>query len=377
MGFRRAELLSILTVFAATRLLLILIGVITLTFFTPVKGTEYHRLNASPAIDMWYRWDAGFYVAIARYGYGWSVNHQASADTVFLPLYPVEIHTVDQIVGCSTAECATVSGVLISNVALLAATILLYSLIKQYANPKLAWRCVWLVMLVPGGIFLSGVYAEPVFFCLTILCFYLLSKDHFVLAVGAAGLAALTRPMGVALYPALLVYLWQKYQFKIPWTKLLVAQMSLLTFGVYVLLVSINTHDTFGYFDAYRIAWQRDVVASPLGTFLVYFSGQRVSLWGWRLSWLDFGFTIFYIFLAILAVRQNLLWGTFALVAILIPISSGNLLGLPRYGMVVFPFYVLVAQWTEARWKRALIYSFSFILMILFTARFVLWHWLA
>src|SRR5258708_8480106 len=138
MGFRRAEILSILTVFAATRLLLILIGVITLTFFTPVKGTEYHRLNASPAIDMWYRWDAGFYVAIARYGYGWSVNHQASADTVFLPLYPFEIHTVYQIVVCSTAEFATVIAVLISTFSLLSSPILLDLLICQSAHPKLA-----------------------------------------------------------------------------------------------------------------------------------------------------------------------------------------------------------------------------------------------
>ena len=50
---------------------------------------------------------------------------------------------------------------------------------------------------------------------------------------------------------------------------------------------------------------------------------------------------------------------------------------MPRYGMVIFPFYVLIAAWASRRWQQALVYGLSLALLLLFTTRFVTWHWIA
>jgi hypothetical protein len=191
-----------------------------------------------------------------------------------------------------------------------------------------------------------------------------------------AGLAALTRPIGVVLYACLLFYLWQTRRLR-SLARLFAAHAPLLSFGAYALLAGLHTGDLLAYFTTNHRVWQRAVAAAPWQTFAIYFSGEPVTLWGWRLSWMDFGFTILYLALAVLVFRQDRLLGLFALGAVLIPIFSGNLLGMPRYGMIVFPFYLLIARWVDMPWKLLVVYSVSTILMVLFTVRFVLWHWLA
>jgi hypothetical protein len=46
-------------------------------------------------------------------------------------------------------------------------------------------------------------------------------------------------------------------------------------------------------------------------------------------------------------------WATYALIQVLFPIvnGSGNLVCTFRYSLVVFPVYVLLARWTEQRWR--------------------------
>src|SRR5439155_12024391 len=112
-------------------------------------------------------------------------------------------------------------------------------------------------------------------------------------------------------------------------------------------------------------------------TFLAYFGTNRVSLWGWGLSWMDLIFAGFYLVVAIRAFRLDRVLGVFALATVLVPIASGNLSGMPRYGMVVFPFYLVLAKWADTRWQRIVLYAGSVTLLVLFTARFVIWRWLA
>jgi hypothetical protein len=68
----------------------------------------------------------------------------------------------------------------------------------------------------------------------------------------------------------------------------------------------------------------------------------------------------------------------FALVALLIPIATGSLLSMPRFGAAIFPFYILLAKWAADRWyKQVVVYGAAAALALLFLARFVTWHWIA
>ena len=89
--------------------------------------------------------------------------------------------------------------------------------------------------------------------------------------------------------------------------------------------------------------------------------------------------TLFYLALAVILLlrEKTRLWGLFALVALLIPIASGTLIGMPRFGAVLFPFYILLAEWADRRYKQALVYGGAAALALLFIARFVTWRWIA
>lgn len=390
----RKDFVRIAIVWGVSRLIVIVVGVIFLNALPAGgQGAEYRHLDdAGPAVDMWYRWDAGFYTTIATLGYNWQQQRQPAADMVFMPLYPLMIRAVDKLDGCFfTAHlntCATVGGWLVSSMALLAAACLLFDLAKRRWDRATAWRAVWLLMLAPNTIYLSGVYTEALFLCECLLTFWLLERDHFALAVVAAGCASLTRSVGVALYPALVIYALrgvispsrlhgegENHAATTGW-RLAAAHLPLLIFGGYILGIGFVVGDPLAYFKVYNTAWGRTAQSVP-AMVASYFSGQPVVLWGLALSWIDLAAALFYLVLAVMVARQHRDWGLFALLALLIPIASGSLISMPRFGAVIFPFYLVMARWAGRRWQQVVVYGISLGLALLFMGRFVTWNWIA
>jgi hypothetical protein len=388
----RREVLTIVLLFIVTRLALVGIGAVAVTMLPSTEGPEYkHLRDGGPALDMWYRWDAGFYATIAIEGYDWYNDRQVAADMAFLPLYPLALHLVSGITptGCALSPyqstCATMGGLLISNAALLASAFLLYDIAQKHFSKQTALRAVLLLLIAPNMIFLSGVYTEALFLLLCLLTFWLLEQNRFTLAVGVVCFACLTRTVGVALYPVLLWWAW-----KTPPTqdnaaagrttlrsnRLLLAQVPLILFGGYLLFAGTWVGQPLAFFQANSLIWGR-VFTSPLEAFTAYFSGERIALFGFRPAWIDLAATLFYLALAVLVWRQNRLWGVFALTALLIPIATGTLWSMPRFGAVIFPFYIVLAAWSDRLWKQALVYGASAALALLFITRFVTWRWIA
>lgn len=381
MTLSRREILIILSLFLVTRIALVGAGVVSMRVLPSTEGPEYkHLLDGGPALDMWYRWDAGFYATIAIEGYDWYNERQVSADMAFLPLYPLAVQLVSGITptGCVLSPyqstCATLGGLLVSNLALLASAFLLYDLARRHFSPQVAMRAVLLLLIAPNMIFLSGVYTEALFLLLCLLAFWLLERDRFLLAVLVTCLACLTRTVGVALYPALLWWAWKSPQHR-P-LRLALAQIPLVVFVGYILFAGTWVGDPLAFFGANSLIWGRSF-SSPLEAFTVYFSGERIALFGFRPAWLDLAATVFYLVLALLTLRKNVTWGVFALTAMLIPIATGTLWSMPRFGAVLFPFYVLLALWSDRWWKQALIYGAFAALALLFISRFVTWRWIA
>jgi hypothetical protein len=67
---------------------------------------------------------------------------------------------------------------------------------------------VWYVALAPVAFVFSAVYTEALFLLLVALTFLLLERRRPGLACGVAALAVLTRPVGIALVPALAWRIW-------------------------------------------------------------------------------------------------------------------------------------------------------------------------
>lgn len=389
----RRDAAILITLFAVTRLLLVIVGVAALTFLSSNEGTEFtHLLDGGKALDMWYRWDAGFYASIATYGYDWVNDGTPAGDMAFMPVYPMLVRAVSGmgVNGCPASPylstCATIGGLIVSNSALLASTFLLFWLAQRRYGRLAAWRATVLLLVSPISIFLSGVYTESLFLLLTLLTAVSLERRQFLTAVAAALVASLTRSVGMALCAMLLSYVWKVwYEGKRRLTFLILARFALallpgIVFAGYVLLAGLSVGDPTAYFKTYEQVYQR-VAGTPIQAFTVYFSGEPVSWFGWRVSWIDLFMTLFFLALAIwLTLRERRPIrgeGVYALGALALPITSGTLTAMPRFGSVLFPFYVLLGRWANRAWRMALIYGGSAALALLFTVQFVTWKWIA
>lgn len=145
-------------------------------------------------------WDAGWYETIARQGYG-PLGHQSLR---FFPAVPLLTRALAWVPGLGDGPAL----VLLANAAALAATAMLYLLVRrETGSGVVARRSVWILSLLPAGFVLVMGYAESVLLVFALGCFLALrppptaaaARPHFALAGLLAFAAALTRPIGVLL----------------------------------------------------------------------------------------------------------------------------------------------------------------------------------
>jgi hypothetical protein len=142
-------------------------------------------------------WDAGWYETIAREGYG-PLGHESLR---FFPAVPLLTHVLAWVPGLGDGPAL----VLLANAAALAATAMLYLLVRrETGSGDVARRSVWILSLLPAAFVLVMGYAEAVLLVAALGCFLALrppptARPHFALAGSLAFVAALTRPIGVLL----------------------------------------------------------------------------------------------------------------------------------------------------------------------------------
>lgn len=376
--------------FAATRALILAVGVLALAAL-PLED-DYailHLRDAGPALDMWYRWDAAFYTTIATDGYTWQNQGQPAADMAFMPVYPLLVRAASGLTpdGCALSPywstCATIGGLAVSNAALFGALLCLFWLTAARHGRATAWRAAWLLLASPIGVFLSGVYTESLFLLLSLAVFIFLERGRFSLAVIAACAASLARPVGIALLWAAWLGRPDRLSARLDGrtaARLLLALAPGVVFGAYIVAMGLSVGDPLAYFSTYEQTWNR-AAGTPIAAFTAYFSGERVSWYGAPLSWIDLLMTAFYGALAVaLVIRGRGLGradGLFALGGLAIPIASGTLVGMPRFGAVLFPFTIALARWADRPWRAILVYGVAVALAAFVAVRFVTGRWIA
>jgi Gpi18-like mannosyltransferase len=146
------------------------------------------------------RFDAGYYLDIARTGYGSGLTPRLA----FLPLYPGLIRGLSVLTRSPAA-----AGMLISIGAFALALVMLHRLTELELGPRAADATVVLLCFAPLSFFFSAVYTESLFLALTVGVFYAARTGRWRLACVLAVLATLTRPTGFVLAGALLVMGWR------------------------------------------------------------------------------------------------------------------------------------------------------------------------
>jgi hypothetical protein len=342
------------------------------------------------AVDIWAQWDSGWLLTIADDGY--TANETSTA---FYPLYPALVRAVGRPLG----DHYILAGVLVSLAAALGAFVLLYRLASDRLGPEGGQRAVLYLAVFPTTLFLQAVYTESLFLVLVLATFVLAERARLLGAGVAAGLAMLTRAMGIAVLPALAYYAWKAEDRRRALAGFLIAPAMFL---VYPLYLWIRLGDPLRFVDAQQEGWgRRTPLLGPLdGAWEAVREGvpgipdlfdadapDRSVLQGvepWDNSSVNLQallFLVLFIALTVVAYkrlpRPDFLYAASSLLFLLsAPVHPAwPLVGLPRYGLVVFPFFIALAVLGARRPIHNAIVGVSAILLGVAVAQWAVFQW--
>ena len=336
--------------------------------------------------DIWARWDSDFFLRIAQHGYD-------KASAAFHPLYPALVAGL----GRAFFGHYIVAGLVVSLVCGLGSFVLLHRLAEERLGPEGARRSVLYLAVFPMALFLQAVYSESLFLLLVLGAFALAERNRFAAAGVVAGLALLTRAAGLALLPALVLLAWRDRE---RLRALAGVALALPVAAIYPLVLWQQVGDPWAFTDA-QDRWNRHFSAA--GPFGAIWDGLVA---GWRgLEQFGVGhgthvsgthpmhaaaenvqalaFLVLFIALTIVAWRRlGAAYGLFAAVSLAIPLSYPSsrwpLLSLPRFGLVIFPFFLALAALTAERPRaHAAVVACSALFLGVAVVQWALWQWVA
>jgi Mannosyltransferase (PIG-V) len=361
-------------------------------FFEPNRNPNADRWDTPRlhdlgyATDVWARWDSDFFLRIAENGYD-------DASAAFHPLYPGAVAGLGRVFGGHYI----LAGLVISLLAGAGSFVLLYQLAEKRLGDAGARRSVLYLAVFPMALFFQAVYSESLFLFLVLAAFVLAERNSFAAAGLVTGLAILTRAAGLALLPALAILAWRNRD---RLRALGGLALAIPVAAIYPLVLWQQLDDPFAFTDA-QDRWHRHFSrAGPFG-----------GLWdglvaGWRgLEQFIVGhgthvagvsarhaaaenlqaavFLLVFLALTVVAWRRfGAPYGLFAAVSLAIPLSYPSsrwpLLSLPRFGLVIFPFFLALAALTEGR-PRALaaVVGCSAFFLGIAVVQWALWQWVA
>jgi Mannosyltransferase (PIG-V) len=374
-----------LEIFVWSRLAIWGAAVLAFAWFEPNRHPDADRWD-TPFLhelgwltDVWARWDSGFFLQIAEHGY--SDNPEQSP--AFFPLYPGLVAGLGRLL----AGHYILAGIAVSLAAALGAFLLLFRLAEARLGVDGARRTVLYLALFPMALFLQAVYSEALFLLLAVAAFLLAERGRWLAAAGAAGLALLTRSAGLALLPALAVLAWRA-----PDRRRALGSLALAPglFAVYPLLLWVQIGDPLAFVDAQGI-WHRSF--SPAGPLGGIWEGVKAVVTGdvppgagaqhaHAVNIQGLVFLALFLVLTVVAWRRfGAPYGLFAALSLAIPLSAPSerwpLLSLPRFGLVVFPFFLALAVLGGRPRVHAAIVGISALFLGVAVVQWALWQWVA
>lgn len=332
-----------------------------------------------PHIVTWANFDGYNYLLIAREGYG-------PERVPFFPLYPIVTHVTHELLGQRLSYVVT--GQFISFLSFIGALTMLFCLLKADKMRALTVLIVMSILLFPTSYSYTAVYNDSLFFFLTMSTLYFGRKQKWPLASLCAALATLARLNGLALFPYLIFeYVttssrttsatWHADTIKAAITRLSThAKMALpLLWTLLIPLAFIGylwyIHATFGDWHILFTSmkpWGQDKIISPIQTLFRYakiLMTVRPDSTTYLVAALEVGSFLWY---SLMLWRSwgaiRLSYWVFFFCSILIPALTGTFQGMPRYGLHLYPLFLITAIWLsgQPRFVRMLYFLLSAIL---------------
>jgi hypothetical protein len=314
-------------------------------------------------IELHNRWDSYWYLDIAKNGY-YLRGEKEIAGVVFFPLYPLLVRLAGPVAGGDLV----LAGWMLSCLFLVLAVVMLTRLSQEFhpgIDPTLPAA---FLLAYPAAFFLNAVYSESLFLFLSLATVFWALRRNFMIASVWAALASATRVAGVFLFVVLFIEFVQANGWRALLTRrvwpLALAPLGALAFCTYHWIA-------FGDFFLYlkvQSFFGRDFDMEA-GDFLVRNNPDLAN------TVLDLAYTAVAILLGVITLRRlRLSYGAYMLVSLAIALSSGSVLGIARYSMVLFPIYFIAAG-IRSPVGRGAWFLGSTLLLALDIIRFVNHYW--
>ncbi|MDE2572436.1 MAG: hypothetical protein KGM44_07945 [bacterium] len=354
--------------YLVTRIPLIIIAILGATLIGQRAGTHW-AASHDLLLTVWGRWDAQHYIEIAATGYH-------GTNMAFFPLYPLLLAALGVFTGSHL-----IAGLIISNVALYVGLLFFYMLVEhELRDRRVAYRAVFYISIFPTAIFFSAVYTESLFFALTVASFFYIRERKWLLAGIIGALASATRVEGVLLFVPFAMEWWAAHRAGegLSWRSLLGICLVPTGLVAYMAYLWVLVGDPL-YFSHVQEHWHRHLawpwVSITNGFHQIAHAHAPQSI---AYQSIELVFTAFMIAMLVLGIRtlRPSYW-VYMLLSTVVPLSTSSLMSMPRFALVLFPIFVLLAVWGRRPAVNNAVVAFSLPLLGLFTVLFADWYWIA
>lgn len=365
-------------------------------------------------------WDGLWYSQIADLGYG----SFPTANPAFWPIYPWLMEGGARLTG----QPVEVVGWVLSNIFFVVALGFVYALVRLDFPEQIARITLWVLALFPMALFFSAVYTESLFLMLAASALYFARTRAWALAGILGLLAALSRSNGLMLLLPFAILFIQQYGWSPRrWltTGLASAAFAILPilgpilFYVYLDADDIPQTPTNPAFVEVQGQWYRFSAppwetlrcaiadcTGPVGHEYIPDNFAVIGAdWTWVRELIDdpswshissYEFRdlfaqsdtvelvslLLFLGLAIIGLRILPLYQTaYLLPPLLFPLFQPGavhpLMSIPRFGIVLFPLFVVLAILLQRRGPLITYSVISGALLVLFTIQFTHWYWVS
>lgn len=327
-----------------------------------------------PYLFSWANFDGEHYLAIAKFGY-------KGLEQAFFPIFPLLVSLVKPI--SSGYFLLTSFALLISNVAFLASLFALQKLITLDYKKETALWVVICLLVFPTSFFFGAVYNEGLFLLFSVLAFYFARKQKWFFASVLGGVASATRIFGLFLLPAFLIELYlQKRSWKnIGWFVLIPLGLSLYMFYQW-----LTVGDPLAFYHLQKIVGEQHQSGLTLLP-QVYFRYLKILLTTspdnpiFQTIILELIIGISFFVLPIIGFFQKIRWSYlfYALISFLTPTIQGSFSSVPRYVLVFFPSFLVLALILEKmpKWVKISYIFLSTAWLFIETSLYLRGYWVA
>lgn len=369
---KKSNYIFIISSFLIWRIGLFLILYLAIKFI-PLQhdflGGGINNYLKNPYIWSWANFDGENYLSVANFNYRF-------VGISFFPLYPLLIRFLGG---------SVFAGLLVSNSAFLLSLIGIYKIVRLDFSEKIANISILLTLLFPTSFYFGSVYTESLFLALMVWSFYLARTSKWLGSSLLGALASGTRIIGIILLPLLIIEAFVKTK------KLELRHVSLILIPTGLVLFMFYLHkvygDPFAFLHAlsgYGEQRSASIVLLPQVFYryifkiipsitFTYFPNMFTTL-------LEFTTATLFLILSIYSFfKLRLSYSLFLILGYVIPTFSGSFSSLPRYVIVLFPGFILVAIYLQNKtlFTKFFIYSLLTIGLIISSAMFLRGYWIS